>query len=1638
MKHKKDIWYPLSAVQRSLWFQYRMRPEIRGFNNISFCVRILDGVDAIHLYRALNVLAVRHSILRTRFQETDGTPWQCVDPNATIEVAIFDVEHLSDEQLKQYLTKDTIKPFDLAETPLVRAGIYRRTGGQCILLLVFDQLICDGRSLRRLIDELGKLLESKPSVMAIEASGSPEMDYFTYVQEQQEWLKSKAAERQLRYWREVLAGDGSALDLPTDRPRTQAPVVGNDHVPMLLSAQLTNSLRQLAKKNGVTLHVMLLSAYFILLYRLTGQDSIAVGSPMPARGHGRWSDVAGTFTNVVVLHTIFEPSLTIQGLLQQIRSVVFRALRNQDYPFNELVEKLNPSRVQGQTPYFHNLFVFHDARDANDALSFIAGGVGCGQSVTVCWGGLETTCWREPLDNNIGVDLALKVSELDEGIAVCLHYASTLFERETIERWVGYWDRLLEAMVVDENQGVARIDLLDKAERRLVVEEWNATQTDYPADTCIHELFEAQAQCAPEAIAVVCEERKLSYAQLNVRANRLAYYLRKHGVKPDDRVAICVERSVEMVVGLLAVLKAGGSYVPLDPSYPQDRLSYMLTDSTPVAVLSDAVGKQALAGQARNVPVIDIGDEAPWANELESNPSRAAVDLTSRHLAYVIYTSGSTGRPKGAAMPHQALLNLLTWQKEGACRTLQFSAISFDVSFQEIFGTLTSGGELHLVHNDVRLNPEDLIGHVIAHGIERLYLPPIVLHMVSEAAEQLSAEVFNKLAASLKTIIIAGEQLRISEKIRTLFDKLPGCRLHNHYKPTETHVAIAFVLPEDSSVWEALPPISRPISNTQIYILDEYGAPVPVGVAGELYIGGAGVGRGYLNRPDLTAERFAADPFTRQCGARMYRTGDLARWRADGNIEFLGRNDFQVKIRGFRIEMGEIQARLAEQAGVREAVVVAREDGSGDKRLVAYYTGEVIGAEELRGQLAASLPQSMVPAAYVHLDALPLTPNGKLDRAALPAPEEDAYASRGYEPPWGDVEEQLAAIWSDLLKIERVGRHDNFFELGGHSLLAVQLVSRLRQALKVEMSLPQIFAYPTLQALAKECLSSNSHWLGVVSLRTAGDDLPLFLVHEVFGEVMSWGTQLTRHLDTNIPVYGLAAEPPADLTRQTMEGMATRLVQAIRCVQPNGPYRIAGWSFGGMLAYEIATQLIGNDEEVQFLGLLDTCYRDRAAAENLGQDSALLKRLILRQNPSPATVKALDAVDPADLDALWRKCQELSVVPERLTFLSMTDIRLYFSRMRLHVQAAKAYEAYPINIPVNLFIAQDNHTAEPPLGWNEVLPAERMSLTFVPGDHLSMIQEPNVAALGAQLSRCICERAQAISPERIALDSVLIPIRTAPRTQSSIVCLPGAGGSAASFTGLADALGEGWRIYSIQPRGLNGADVPHSTVSAAVRAYMKSLETLPAGPVHLVGHSFGGWVAFEMALRLQASGRSPASLTLIDSEAPHSECDHSREYTHVDVLMELVAIWEMTAECSLNIDRDALEALKPADRLALLHERAVRVQLMSPRTTPGVLVGTIRTVAAALRTCYRPETTYVAPVNLILLADPRLRSEAQERQFIQAATGWRRWAPKSEVWRGPGNHMTALKLPDVRILANWLRPKLNFTTAVRHKASLHQ
>ncbi len=829
----------------------------------------------------------------------------------------------------------------------------------------------------------------------------------------------------------------------------------------MIDAELTRGLRRLSQQHGTTLFMTVLAAWAAVLSRLSGQDDLVIGVPSANRGRREVEELIGCFVNTLALRLDLSGAPSVAELLARTRRTALGAQEHQDLPFEQVVEIVQPPRRLDHTPLFQVMLAWQN----NAAPAFDLPG-------------LRVEAAADGFDQ-VKFDLELNLCEHGEVIAGTLGYATALFDQATIERQRGYLLALLRAMVADARQAVGRIELLAADERAYLLEELNRTAAPYPEQQCIHELFEAQVRRAPDAVAVVDQDQRVSYGELNARANQLAHHLIGCGVRPDQPVAICLARGVAMVVGLLAILKAGGAYLPLDPAYPSARLHQVLEDAAPQLLLADAAGRAALGAEAlADLTVIDLATPTPeWAHLPASDPDPRALGLTSRHLAYVIYTSGSTGTPKGVMIEHASTVNLLRWSSEvfaesEISRTLFSTSISFDLSVYECFVPLSQGSTLYLVENALALAERSLDISLINT------VPSAIAALVDKKAVPVSASVINS----------CGERLKAS-LIEKAFESSRVEKIYNLYAPSETTTYSTWIcLRRGEAVVET---IGRPIANTRVYLLDGDGAPVPFGAVGELYIGGAGVARGYLNRPELTAERFLADPFSTEPGARTYRTGDLARYLPDGNLEFLGRNDDQVKIRGFRIEPGEIAARLAEHPWVREAVVVAHQDGTGEPQLVAYlvaaaeHAAEAEGADlagALRAHLSARLPDYMVPSAFVPLAALPLTPNGKLDRKALPAPQDEAYARAVYEAPQGEIETALAELWAELLGVERVGRHDHFFALGGHSLVAVRLLSRLAQALGIELPLRTLFAKPVLADLAASLVDQLS--------RSGAQDLP--------------------------------------------------------------------------------------------------------------------------------------------------------------------------------------------------------------------------------------------------------------------------------------------------------------------------------------------------------------------------------------------------------------------------------------------------------------------------------------------------------------------------------------------------------------------
>ncbi len=1035
--------YPLSAGQQALWFLAQLSPESTAYN-IARAVRLKSELDVSAFKRVLQTIISRHASLRTVFSSRDGKPSQRVQEQSEPDFNEEDAADWSDSYLQEHLNEKAHTVFDLKHGPLLRVHLYKRSEREYVLLLVAHHIVVDLWSLELFLDELCEVYA------ALKEDRSAKLNpvrthYRDFVRWQEELLQGPEGERLSDYWHRQLAGDLPTLDLTTDRPRPLTQTYrGASHV-FKVRPTLIRQLKALAQTHGATLYMILLAAFAALLHRYTEQEEILIASPTAGREKAEFAEVIGYFVNPVVIRTHVSRDLSFASFLDQVRQTALDAFEHQNYPFARLVQDLQSSRDQSRPPIFQSMFILQKAHllDEKDFSSFTLGEAGA--SVQLDGLTLESMALERRIAQ---FDLTLAMAEAGAEMLASVEYNTDLFDAASIVRLAGHLQTLLGSIVAAPYTRVSELPLLDEQERRLLA-EWNQTRAEFRNERCLHELIEEQVERTPHAVAVVFEQEQLTYAELNGRANQLARHLRKLGVGPEVRVGICLERSVEMVVGLLGILKAGGAYVPLDPEQPPERLQFMIEDAKPAVILT-----------LEGLSATDYTDQSHG-----SDPDLIR-RFDPRHPCYVIYTSGSTGRPKGVMNTHRALCNRLHWMQEtyhltSSDSVLQKTPFSFDVSVWEFFWPLMTGARLVLAPPGAHRDGASLIRLIEEQQITVMHFVPAMLGVWLDQPEV-------EKCSSLRMVVCSGEVLPFELQER-FFTRLKT-ELHNLYGPTEAAIDVTF--------WKCLPeskrhvvPIGHAIANTQIHILDRQLQTVPINVPGELYIGGVGLARGYLHRPDLTAEKFIPNPFCEEAGQRLYRTGDLARYMADGQIEFLGRQDHQVKLRGFRIELGEIETVLSQHETVRKAVVIAREDAGGERQLVAYVvcsqSGATPSASGLRAFLKQKLPDWMLPASFIVLDALPLTPHGKVDRRALPAPDHArAESERAFVAARTKTEEVLAGIWSRLLGIERVSIHDDFFELGGHSLLGMQLISRVREALGVELSVRALFDAPSICAFA--------------------------------------------------------------------------------------------------------------------------------------------------------------------------------------------------------------------------------------------------------------------------------------------------------------------------------------------------------------------------------------------------------------------------------------------------------------------------------------------------------------------------------------------------------------------------------------------
>lgn len=1317
---------PLSFSQQRLWFIDQLYHG-SSFYNIPIAFHIKGQLNITALQQSLNEILKRHEIWRTNFRLVNGEPIQEIAPQLTWDLPIINLEHLSGKdwegEVKQLVAEEATKSFNLAKELLVRATLLRLSAEEYILLLTMHHIITDGWSCGVFLRELSTLYAA---FSTNQLSSLPEIpiQYADFTIWQRDRIQGEFLATNLNYWKQQLSGELSVLQLPTDRPRPTVTTFAGAKQYFTLSIALTDALRQLSQREDATLFMSLLAAFNILLYRYTDQEDILIGSPIANRNRAELEGMLGLFVNTLVLRNNLSGNPSFRELLHRVREVTLDAYAHQDLPFEILVEELQPERDLSRNPLYEVMFVLQNTPKSVQEVSGL------------------TLRALEFDSGTAQLDIFLSMFESQEGLTGCLEYNTDIFDSITITRFINNFQTLLENIVANPEQCICELSLLTTSEQEQLLYQFNPTRVDYQ-DVSLHQLFEQQVELTPDLLALISQSEKVTYRQLNHQVNQLAHYLQKQGVTKETLVALCLERSVNMVVGILAILKAGGAYIPLDPSYPVERLNFMLSDSQASVLISHQIILEKLSLSSAKIVCLDIHKDE-IAQESPENPINIS---SSDNLAYIIYTSGSTGTPKGVLGTHRGTVNGLHWlwktypftPEEVCC---QKTAISFVDSIWEIFAPLLAGIPTVIISNATILDPQLFIEALAHHKVTRIILVPSLLRLLLDNYYHLVKKLLH-----LKLWITSGEALSV--KLAKTFQKLiPFAKLINLYGSSEvsanaTCYDTSLLQDQANSV-----PIGRPIDNTQVYVLNRNLQPTPVGVVGELYIGGDGLARGYLHRLELTQERFLNNPFIPQ--TKLYKTGDLVRYLNDGNLEYLGRNDEQVKIRGFRVELHEIATVITQHPDVQESIILAVNDAQENQSLIAYVITEQQDiAIQLLPYLQQKLPNYMLPSAIVVLDKLPLTLNGKVDKRSLPTDELiRPNTTKSLIAPRNFTELSLVKLWEKLLNISPVGVTDNFFYLGGHSFLAVRLMAQIQDKFGHNLTLSTLFENPTIQKLAL-IVSQRSHEISnspIVAINSSGSKTPFFCMHGAGGGINHY-FNLSRRLGEDYPFYALEHTPNQEKPEIiSLEQTANNYLQEIRKVQPNGPYLLGGHCYGGVLAFEMAQQLQRQGETVDLLVVIDAILSE-TRIESTKDDDA---KFLLRMAESIKTDNNIDFSIPFEELRYLPLNEQIDLINKKANFIfSDTEIKdfiSYYKLFKADVQAMRDYVPLLYPQPITLFRAKEEiihdfdnpewNTDDPLLGWGKYS-SQPIQVIEVPGDHFSIFVEPHIQELAKHLRNCI-------------------------------------------------------------------------------------------------------------------------------------------------------------------------------------------------------------------------------------------------------------------------------------------------------------
>lgn len=1320
---------PLSYNQQGLWVLSQLMPDTWLYQ-IPKAIRLTGKLDFAALKRTLDSIVARHESFRTTFISVDGVPMQVIADVFPLELPVVDLsgkpESEREAQAHNILSAEARRPFDLSRGPLIRGLLLRLSDEEHILLINTHHIVTDGWSMGIFHREFMELYEA---FAAGRPSPLPELEiqYGDYAAWHRQWFAGPAFESQLAYWKEQFAEPPPVLELSADHSREIVKAFRayrGTHQTLRLSKELTKQINEFCRAGEATPFMTLLAAFKVLLHRYTGEEDIVVGSPIAGRCMAETEPLIGLFINVLALRSSLSGNPTFREILSRVKNAALGAYANQDLPFETLVRELHPDRALAHNPIFQVMFVLQN--EPIPSLEF---------------GGLKIS--HVQVDNiTTNFNLTLDIVERDEQFLIKFECNADLFEAETISRMMGHFETLLTAIVANPEHRISELPLLTAAEQKQLLVEWPDTKTDYPAHKCVHELFEAQVSRTPDAIAVVFDKDQFTYRELNRRANQLANYLRTLGIGPDTLVGVRMERSAQLIVAYLGIVKAGGAYLPLDLAYPKERVGFMMADAqAPVLLTETGLAADLPETNAKIICLDDCGETISIFSD--ENPQ----NLTSaENLIYVIYTSGSTGTPKGVSVRHRAV-NRLVFNTNyveitSADRIAQASNSSFDAATFEIWGALLHGAQLVGIPREVTLSPKLFGEEIQRQHISMMFLTTALFNQIAREAPG--------AFSSMRQLMFGGEAVDPGWVREVLANGAPE-RLVHVYGPTEsTTFATAHLIDSMPAKSATTIPIGHAISNTQTYVLDKYQQPVPIGVPGELYLGGDGLARGYLNRPELTNEKFVPKPWNKN-GVRLYKTGDVVRYRPDGSIEFVGRKDNQVKIRGFRIELGEIEAALAEHPAVDECAVNVTTDEFGDKRLAVYFspareTGTTI--PELREFLKHKLPDYMVPSAFVPLISLPLNANGKVDRAALPAPSLTSSAvTSAFVGPRDELELKLTTIWEKVLSVRPIGVNDNFFDLGGHSLMAVRLFALIEKAFGRHLPLATLFQAPTVAQLARAVRNEGwpAPWSSLVMIQGNGTRRPFFCVHAAGGNVLEYH-DLARLLGPDQPFYGLQAKGlnGKDEPHTTIKDMAAHYIREMREVQPQGPYLIGGRSSGGTIAFEMACQLKNEGEEVALLALLDVY--PAGYFKLFPRATGLREQMRRRTRRVTSHVNNLGQLSlPGKISYLLNK---LGYAPAKLKH------KLYRRAYKLYRRIGRPLPAVLKNIEELNFIATRDYVPQTYSGRATLFSATDLTASYdvedgwrqlvaelevhnIPGNHLDIIREPHVQVLAEKLNQCL-------------------------------------------------------------------------------------------------------------------------------------------------------------------------------------------------------------------------------------------------------------------------------------------------------------